>query len=76
MMRSGSGRTLAHRVAGLAPPVRNLDHRPERWEFMQRQFQRLRMPVERTLSCEMQCRGNGWVLGFMGLGFGNYGFTC
>lgn len=25
----------------------NLDHRPERWEFMQRQFQRLRLPVER-----------------------------
>ncbi|CAE6964920.1 unnamed protein product [Symbiodinium natans] len=25
----------------------NLDHRPERWEFMQKQFQKLRMPVER-----------------------------
>eukprot|EP00931_Biecheleriopsis_adriatica_P058848 TRINITY_DN35115_c0_g1_i1.p1 TRINITY_DN35115_c0_g1~~TRINITY_DN35115_c0_g1_i1.p1 ORF type:complete len:348 (+),score=51.78 TRINITY_DN35115_c0_g1_i1:67-1110(+) len=25
----------------------NLDHRPERWQFMQAQFQRLRMPVER-----------------------------
>eukprot|EP00435_Cladocopium_sp_Y103_P041604 s40_g11.t1 len=25
----------------------NLDHRPERWEFMQGQFQRLRLPVER-----------------------------
>lgn len=26
---------------------RNLDHRPERWDFMQRQFQQLRLPVER-----------------------------
>ncbi|CAJ1439285.1 unnamed protein product, partial [Effrenium voratum] len=25
----------------------NLDHRPERWDFMQRQFQRLRLPAQR-----------------------------
>ena len=30
-----------------ACPDRNLDHRPERWDFMQRQFQQLRLPVER-----------------------------
>ena len=30
--------------------LRNLDHRPERWEFMQKQFQKLRMPVERLLT--------------------------
>ena len=31
---------------GLKPP-RNLDHRKERWDFMQRQFLQLKMPVER-----------------------------
>ncbi|CAK9048859.1 Protein arginine N-methyltransferase 7, partial [Durusdinium trenchii] len=27
--------------------LRNLDHRKERWDFMQRQFLQLKMPVER-----------------------------
>lgn len=37
-------------LPGPYPPPhvdRNLDHRPERWDFMQRQFQQLRLPVER-----------------------------